>query len=220
MSHAPGAEAVETIEARLESAGVVPVVELPAAELAVPLADALVAGGLSCVEITFRTPAAREGLAAIREAHPGILLGAGTVLDEEQVEAALEAGADFAVAPGTTPEIVRAALERGLPMLPGTCTPSDVERARRLGLRLLKFFPAEPIGGAAYLKALCGPYRDVRFVPTGSITPATLIDYLAIPQVVACGGSWMVKLELLRSKEWGRVTELAAEAADLASSAR
>ena len=140
-------------------------------------------------EITFRTPAAREGLAAIRETHPEILLGAGTVLDEEQVDSAFEAGADFAVAPGTSPEIVRAAQERGLPMLPGTCTPSDVERARGLGLRLLKFFPAEPIGGAAYLRALCGPYRDVRFVPTGSITPATLPDYLAIPQVVACGGS-------------------------------
>jgi 2-dehydro-3-deoxyphosphogluconate aldolase/(4S)-4-hydroxy-2-oxoglutarate aldolase len=220
LSRTPGAEDAETLEARLDHAGVVPVVELPAAELAVPLADALLAGGLSCVEITFRTPAAREGLAAIREAHPEILLGAGTVLEEEQLDAALQAGADFAVAPGTSPEIVRAAQERGLPMLPGTCTPSDVEQARRLGLRLLKFFPAEPMGGVAYLRALCGPYRDVRFVPTGSITPATLPDYLAVPQVVACGGSWMVKPELLRAREWGRVTELAAEAAALAGSAR
>jgi 2-dehydro-3-deoxyphosphogluconate aldolase/(4S)-4-hydroxy-2-oxoglutarate aldolase len=212
--------AVAAIEQRLRAAGVVPVVELPAAELAVPLAGALVAGGLTCVEITFRTPAAREGLAAIRSAHPEILLGAGTVLEEEQVDAAVESGADFAVAPGTSAAIVRYAEQRGLPMLPGTCTPSEIEAARRLGLRLLKFFPAEPSGGAGYLSALCGPYRDVRFVPTGSITPATLPGYLALPQVVACGGSWMVKPELLRAREWHRVTELAAEAAAIVAAAR
>jgi 2-dehydro-3-deoxyphosphogluconate aldolase/(4S)-4-hydroxy-2-oxoglutarate aldolase len=213
-------DAVAAIEDRLRAAGVVPVVELPAADLAVPLAGALLAGGITCVEITFRTPAAREGLAAIRAAHPAILLGAGTVLEEEQVDAAVESGADFAVAPGTTAEVVRYAEERGLPMLPGTCTPSDIERARRLGLRLLKFFPAEPSGGAAYLSALCGPYRDVRFVPTGSITPATLPGYLAIRQVVACGGSWIVTPELLRAREWSRVTQLAAEAAAIVAAAR
>lgn len=220
MSSGVQAGAVATIEQRLRAAGVVPVVELPEADLAVPLAGALLAGGLACVEITFRTPAAREGLAAIRAAHPEILLGAGTVLEEEQVDAAIESGADFAVAPGTSAEIVRYAEQRGLPMLPGTCTPSDVEAARRLGLRLLKFFPAEPVGGAAYLAALCGPYRDVRFVPTGSISPATLPGYLAIPQVVACGGSWMVKPDLLRARDWSRVTELAAEAAAVVAGAR
>jgi 2-dehydro-3-deoxyphosphogluconate aldolase/(4S)-4-hydroxy-2-oxoglutarate aldolase len=214
------AAAVETIEERLRAAGVVPVVELPGADLAVPLAEALLAGGLSCVEITFRTPAAREGLAAIRRAHPEILLGAGTVLDEDQVDAAVEAGADFAVAPGTTPEVVRAALDRGLPMLPGTCTPSDVETARRLGLRLLKFFPAEPVGGADYLRTLCAPYRDVRFVPTGGVTPSTLPGYLALPQVVACGGTWMVKADTVRAGDWDQVTSLAAEAAALVASAR
>jgi 2-dehydro-3-deoxyphosphogluconate aldolase/(4S)-4-hydroxy-2-oxoglutarate aldolase len=211
---------IQAIEGRLRAAGVVPVVELPEAEHAVPLADALVAGGLSCVEITFRTPAAREGLAAIRHAHPEILLGAGTVLEEEQIDAALAAGADFAVAPGLTEEIVRAALERGLPMLPGTCTPSDIERARRLGLRLVKFFPAEPMGGAPYLRALCGPYRDISFVPTGSVTTATLADYLALPQVVACGGSWMVKPDFLRNGEWDRITELAAEAVAIVARCR
>jgi 2-dehydro-3-deoxyphosphogluconate aldolase / (4S)-4-hydroxy-2-oxoglutarate aldolase len=214
------AAAVETIEARLRAAGIVPVVELPDASLAVPLAEALLAGGLSCVEITFRTPAAREGLAAIRQANPQVLLGAGTVLDEEQVDAAVEAGADFAVAPGTTEDVVRAALDRGLPMLPGICTPSDVEAARRLGLRLLKFFPAEPLGGVAYLRALCGPYRDVRFVPTGGITPATLPGYLAIPQVVACGGSWMVRPDVIRAGDWNQVRSLAAEAAALVATAR
>lgn len=214
------AAAAEALEERLRAAGVVPVVELPEAGLAAPLAEALLAGGLSCVEITFRTPAARAGLAAIRRAFPEILLGAGTVLDEEQLAAAVDAGADFAVAPGTSPEVIRAALDRGLPLLPGTCTPSDVEAARRLGLRLLKFFPAEPIGGAAYLQALCGPYRDVRFVPTGGITPATLPGYLALPQVVACGGSWMVKPNLVRAGDWNRVTSLAAEAVALVAAAR
>jgi 2-dehydro-3-deoxyphosphogluconate aldolase/(4S)-4-hydroxy-2-oxoglutarate aldolase len=214
------AAAVETVEERLRAAGVVPVVELPEADLAVPLAEALLAGGLSCVEITFRTPAAREGLAAIRRAHPGILLGAGTVLGEDQVDAAVEAGADFAVAPGTTPEVIRAALDRGLPMLPGTCTPSDVESARRLGLRLLKFFPAEQVGGADYLRALCAPYRDVRFVPTGGISPSTLPGYLALSQVVACGGTWMVKPDVIRAGDWEQVTRLAAEAVALVASAR
>jgi 2-dehydro-3-deoxyphosphogluconate aldolase/(4S)-4-hydroxy-2-oxoglutarate aldolase len=211
---------LKAIEARLRAAGVVPVVELPEAEDAVPLADALVAGGLSCVEITFRTPAAREGLAAIRAAHPEILLGAGTVLEEEQLDAALAAGADFAVAPGLSEEIVGAAAGRGLPMLPGTCTPTDIEHARRLGLRLVKFFPAEPVGGAPYLRALCGPYRDISFVPTGSVTTATLADYLALPQVVACGGSWMVKPDFLRNGEWDRITELAAEAVAIVARCR
>ena len=220
MSEAVLTGSLAAIEGRLRAAGVVPVVELPAAEHAVPLADALVAGGLSCVEITFRTPAAREGLAAIREAHPEILLGAGTVLEEEQLDAAVAAGADFAVAPGLTEEIVRAAFGRGLPMLPGTCTPSDIERARRLGLRLVKFFPAEPMGGAPYLRALCGPYRDISFVPTGSVTTATLEDYLALPQVVACGGSWMVKPDFIRNGEWGRITELAAESVAIVARCR
>jgi 2-dehydro-3-deoxyphosphogluconate aldolase/(4S)-4-hydroxy-2-oxoglutarate aldolase len=211
---------LKAIEARLRAAGVVPVVELPEAEDAVPLADALVAGGLSCVEITFRTPAAREGLAAIRAAHPEILLGAGTVLEEEQLDAALAAGADFAVAPGLSEEIVGAAAGRGLPMLPGTCTPTDIEHARRLGLRLVKFFPAEPVGGAPYLRALCGPYRDISFVPTGSVTTATLEGYLALPQVVACGGSWMVKPDFLRNGEWDRITELAAEAVAIVARCR
>jgi len=136
------------------------------------------------------------------------------------VDAAIESGADFAVAPGTSPEIVRYAGRSGLPMLPGTCTPSDVEAARNLGLRLLKFFPAEPAGGAAYLAALCGPYRDVRFVPTGSVSPSSLPGYLAIPQVVACGGSWMVKPDLLRARYWNRVTELAAEAVAIVAGSR
>jgi 2-dehydro-3-deoxyphosphogluconate aldolase/(4S)-4-hydroxy-2-oxoglutarate aldolase len=214
------ADALGTIAGRLGAVGVVPVVELPAVEVAVPLAEALVAGGLPCIEITLRTPAAFPGLEAIRRRFPDILLGAGTVLSTEQADAAVSAGADFIVSPGTNPALVEHCLSRGTPILPGVCTPTEIEAARGYGLRTVKFFPAEPMGGASFLRALCGPYRDVHFVPTGGITNATLPDYLALPQVLACGGSWMVKPELLRAGEWGRVTELAAEAAALAASAR
>ena len=173
--------------------GVVPVVELPSCRGRRAARGALIAGGLSCVEITLRTPGAVEGIRAIRAAYPEILLGAGTVLSEAQLETAIAAGADFAVAPGTNRAVVEASLGLGLPILPGVSTPSEVEAAMALGLRALKLFPAELLGGAAFVRALCGPYRDVEFVPTGSITPATLTGYLDLPQVLACGGSWMVK---------------------------
>lgn len=205
-------DAMTVISTRLQQVGVVPVVELPEVELAVPLAQALVDAGLSCVEITFRTPAAREGLEAIRKAFPEILLGAGTVFDEEQLRAAVAAGADFVVSPGTSPALVEACLAQGIPILPGVCTPSEIDVARALGLRAVKFFPAEPMGGVAFLRALCGPYRDMSFVPTGSITVSVLPDYLALPQVLACGGSWMVKPELVRAGDFDRVRALAAEA--------
>jgi 2-dehydro-3-deoxyphosphogluconate aldolase/(4S)-4-hydroxy-2-oxoglutarate aldolase len=208
----PARSAAVSISDRLRQVGVVPVVELPEADMAVPLAEALVAGGLSCVEITFRTPAAQAGLEAIRNAFPDMLLGAGTVLDEEQLSVAESAGADFVVSPGTNPELVQVCLSRGIAILPGVCTPSEIEAARGLGLRTLKFFPAEPIGGASFLRALCGPYRDVSFVPTGGITTSTLADYLALPAVLACGGSWMVKPELLSAGDFDRVRSLAEEA--------
>jgi 2-dehydro-3-deoxyphosphogluconate aldolase / (4S)-4-hydroxy-2-oxoglutarate aldolase len=210
----------EALATRLRAVGVVPVVELARSEDAVPLAGALVAGGLSCVEITLRTPQAIAGIAAIREAFPEILLGAGTVLSLEQLDAAIEAGADFAVAPGTNPAIVEASLDRGLPMLPGVSTPSEVERALALGLRTVKLFPSELLGGAAYIRALCGPYRDVSFVPTGSITPATLPGYLAIDQVLACGGSWMVKPAVIAAGGFDEIERLAGEALELVRASR
>jgi 2-dehydro-3-deoxyphosphogluconate aldolase / (4S)-4-hydroxy-2-oxoglutarate aldolase len=208
------------ISDRLRRVGVVPVVELPEAELAIPLADALVTGGLSCVEITFRTPAAQAGLEAVRQAYPDMLLGAGTVFDEEQLSVAVSAGADFVVSPGTNPELVEACLARDIPILPGVCTPSEIEIARGLGLNTVKFFPAEPIGGVPFLRALCGPYREVSFVPTGSITASVLPDYLALPQVLACGGSWMVKPEMLRAGEFDRVRSLAEEATAIVGRSR
>ncbi len=202
-----------TLAGRLRAVGVVPVVELPAVELAVPLAEALAAGGLPCVEITLRTPAAFAGLEAVRRRFPGMLLGAGTVLSEEQADAAVAAGADFIVSPGTSPVLIEHCIARGVPILPGVCTPTEIEVVRAYGLRTMKFFPAEPMGGAPFLHALCGPYQDVGFVPTGSINPAVLPGYLALPQVVACGGSWMVKPDVLIAGEFDVVEALAAEAA-------
>ena len=213
-------EVLATLAGRLRAVGVVPVVELPAVELAVPLAEALVAGGLPCVEITLRTPAALLGLESIRSRFPDILLGAGTVLSTEQADHAVSAGADFIVSPGTNPRLVEHCLAKGVAILPGVCTPSEIETARSYGLRALKFFPAEPMGGAAFLRALCGPYRDVEFVPTGGITAAVLPDYLAIPQVPACGGSWMVKPELLRAGAFDRVMALAEEATEIVGRSR
>jgi 2-dehydro-3-deoxyphosphogluconate aldolase/(4S)-4-hydroxy-2-oxoglutarate aldolase len=212
--------ATAALVARLREIGVVPIVELRDADDGVPLARALVEGGLSCVEITLRTPAAVDGIRAIRVAFPEILLGAGTILSVEQLEVALEAGADFAVTPGTNPRVVEASLAHGLPILPGISTPSELETARELGLRTLKLFPSELLGGAAYIRALCGPYRDVEFVPTGSITPALLPGYLAIPQVVACGGSWMVRPETIAAGNFTQIRALAAEAVALARTAR
>jgi 2-dehydro-3-deoxyphosphogluconate aldolase/(4S)-4-hydroxy-2-oxoglutarate aldolase len=212
--------ATAALVARLREIGVVPIVELRDADDGVPLARALVEGGLSCVEITLRTPAAVDGIRAIRVAFPEILLGAGTILSVDQLELALEAGADFAVTPGLNPRIVEASLAHGLPIVPGISTPSELEAARELGLRTLKLFPSELLGGAAYIRALCGPYRDIEFVPSGSITPALVPGYLAIPQVVACGGSWMVRPDTIAAGNFTQIRALAAEAVALARASR
>jgi 2-dehydro-3-deoxyphosphogluconate aldolase/(4S)-4-hydroxy-2-oxoglutarate aldolase len=204
------------LKGRLRAARVIPVIELPAAEHAIPLAQALVDGGLTCVEITFRTEAAAAGLQAIGQRFPELLLGAGTVLSTDQLDAALDGGADFIVSPGCSPTLVDACLERGVPIVPGVCTPTEIELARARGLDLVKFFPAEAMGGVRMLRALAGPYRQMEFVPTGGVAPSNLRDYLALPQVVACGGSWMVKPELLTEGRFDRVRELASEATELA----
>jgi 2-dehydro-3-deoxyphosphogluconate aldolase/(4S)-4-hydroxy-2-oxoglutarate aldolase len=201
---------------RLRDARVIPVIELPSAEHALPLAAALVEGGMTCLEVTFRTAAAPTGLAAIRQAHPDLLLGAGTVLSLDQLDASVDCGADFVVTPGFSDGIVAACQERGMPVAPGVCTPTEIELARARGLRLVKFFPAEAMGGVRTLRALAGPYRQMEFVPTGGVEPGNLREYLALPAVVACGGSWMVKPQLLVDDEYERVTDLAAEAVALA----
>lgn len=206
------------LSARLGAWGVVPVVSIEDAADAVPLARALAEGGLPVIEVTFRTPAAAEAIAAIRAALPDVLVGAGTVLDAETVERALLAGAAFIVAPGLNPSVVERTTLRGVPMIPGAVTPTEIERALALGLELVKFFPAEAAGGAKYLRAVSAPYRAVRFMPTGGVNPGNLAEYLALPSVVACGGTWLAPADVVRAGGWEAIREAAAEAARIARS--
>jgi 2-dehydro-3-deoxyphosphogluconate aldolase/(4S)-4-hydroxy-2-oxoglutarate aldolase len=177
---------------------------------------ALLAGGLACIEVALRSEAALEGLERAGMVE-GLLVGAGTVLSPEQAESARAAGAAFAVAPGTNEAVVAACRELRLPFFPGVATPSEIERARELGLRVLKLFPAEQLGGPRFVQAVTPTYPDVRFLPTGGIGPANLRDYLALPSVLAVGGSWLVKPELLRDGRFGEVERLAREAVELAA---
>ncbi len=204
------------LERRLSMLRVVPVVVLEEADAALPLCDALEAGGLPIAEITFRTEAAPEAITRIGRERPEILLGAGTVLTTEQVIQAADTGASFIVTPGFNPKVVNAALEHGLPVLPGVNSPSQVEMAMSFGLGLLKFFPAEASGGQAMLRALSGPYQDVRFVPTGGVGPANLADYLSLDNVAACGGSWMVAGGLIADRNFGTVTVLTRQTVEIA----
>ncbi|MFO1067627.1 MAG: bifunctional 4-hydroxy-2-oxoglutarate aldolase/2-dehydro-3-deoxy-phosphogluconate aldolase [Geminicoccaceae bacterium] len=206
----------EQIERRIAAGRLLPVVVVDDAAQAVPLARALLAGGLPVAEVTFRTDAAAEAIRRIADAVPEVLLGAGTVLSPAQVRAARAAGAMFLVTPGFNPAVVQAAADEGLPIVPGINNPSGVEQAMAAGLSTVKFFPAEPSGGVAFLKALTGPYAGMRFVPTGGIGPRNLRDYLALPAVLACGGSWMVEASLVRAGRFDEVARLTAEAVALA----
>ncbi|MGH9935215.1 MAG: bifunctional 4-hydroxy-2-oxoglutarate aldolase/2-dehydro-3-deoxy-phosphogluconate aldolase, partial [Blastocatellia bacterium] len=180
---------------RVREIGVIPVVSLPKLEHAALLAESLLEGGLPCAEVTFRTAAAAEAIAQINAKFPELFLGAGTVLTTEQAADAINAGAKFIVSPGMNPVIVDYCLSKGVTIFPGVCTPTEIEMALAKGVDVLKFFPAEPMGGAPFLRAICAPYRNVRFIPTGGIDTKNIGQYLALPQVVACGGSWMVKPE-------------------------
>jgi 2-dehydro-3-deoxyphosphogluconate aldolase/(4S)-4-hydroxy-2-oxoglutarate aldolase len=181
---------------------------------AVPLAGALLAGGLNCIEVTFRTAGASDSIARIRKGVPQIVVGAGTLLTAEQVKQAIGAGAQFGVSPGLSESVSTAAQENDFPLFPGVITPTEVMRALELGWKNLKFFPAETSGGVNALKALGGPFghTGVKFIPTGGITAATLPNYLAIPQVAAIGGSWMAERKLVAEKAWDKITALTAEA--------
>ncbi len=184
------------------------------ADDAVPLAEALLAGGLNCIEVTFRTAGAAEAIKRIRTALPSAIVGAGTLLTPYQVQQAVDAGAQFGVSPGLNEAVISAAAMSDMPLFPGIMTPTEVDRALNLKCRHLKFFPAEAAGGVAMLKALAGPFghTGVKFVPTGGITAATLSSYLAVPQVAAVGGSWMAERKLVAEKAWIKITSLTAEA--------
>jgi 2-dehydro-3-deoxyphosphogluconate aldolase/(4S)-4-hydroxy-2-oxoglutarate aldolase len=208
------------LTAALVDAGIVPVITLARPEQGVPVAEALLAGGLTCVEITFRSDAAAAAIEMIRSRVPALLVGAGTILTTAQADAAIAAGASFLVAPGFNPTVVDHVLSRGIPMLPGVCTPSEIEQALERGLRLVKFFPAAAMGGVGFLRALAGPYPMVRYVPTGGITAADVAGYLAVPSVVAVGGTWLAAGDVVAARAWETIRGLAAEAAAIVVRAR
>lgn len=201
---------------KIRRAAIVPVVLLEDAKDAGPLAQALCDGGLPCAEVTFRTEAAGEGIRTMTEEFPEMLVGAGTVLTTAQADQAMAAGAEFIVSPGFNPRVVRHCLDKGSTMLPGTATPSDVEQAIEFGLEAVKFFPAEAAGGLEMIKALSAPYMNMKFMPTGGINEKNLRSYLDFPSVLACGGSWMVKGELIRAGRFDEIRELAKRAVELA----
>ncbi len=198
---------------------IVPVAVLDSSEDAVALAKAVRAGGLNIIEVTFRTPNAARCIDAIRMALPSMIVGAGTVLEEAQLQSAVGAGAQFGVAPGINSKIVLKAMDLGLPFIPGVMTASEIERALELGCKMLKFFPAEAAGGVKMLKALAGPFvhTGVRFLPSGGVGPGNMADYLALPWVGAIGGAWLVEQNLIANKDWAKVTQLTAQALAIAS---
>ena len=205
-----------TIRENLASIGIIPVIKINDAEKAVPLARALCAGGLPAAEVTFRTPAAAEAIRRIRAEVPEVCVCAGTVLNAETAERAVEAGAEAVISPGTNPAVVKWCLEMGVPVIPGCATPTEVEACMRMGLDFVKLFPAEVVGGVAMLKALSGPYSHMAFMPTGGVSPENAAAYLAQKNVVCCGGSWMVPEKLLESGDFAAIERLARAAAEIA----
>ena len=205
---------------KLYGIGIIPVVVLDRVEDAIPLAEALIKGGLPCAEVTFRTAAAEEAIRRISEAFPEMLVGAGTVLTTEQADRAIAAGAKFIVSPGFNPKVTKYVLEKGVPMTPGVCTPSEIEGAMELGLDVVKFFPAEPAGGLPMIKALAGPYVGLKFMPTGGINAKNVRDYLAYNKIIACGGSWMVKGDLIREGKFDEIERMVREAAGIVKEIR
>ncbi len=202
---------MSTINEQLQSLKVIPVIALDNAEDIIPLGKVLSDNGLPAAEITFRSDAAVEAIRLLKQSQPHMLIGAGTVLNGEQALAAKEAGASFVVSPGFNPNTVKACQEIGIDIVPGVNNPSTVEAALEMGLTTLKFFPAEASGGLNMVKSLVGPYGDIRLMPTGGITASNIKDYLAVPQVLACGGTWMVDKKLIENKDWDTIARLTRE---------
>ena len=207
---------MKSIEELFAELKVVPVVVLDDAKDAEPLAKALVEGGLPCAEVTFRTEEAAESIRIMTEVYPDMLVGAGTVLTTEQVDKAVESGAKFIVSPGFDPEIVDYCIEKNIPVFPGCISPSEVAQAVKRGLKVVKFFPAEQSGGLAMIKAMAAPYNMLKFMPTGGINTKNLKDYLACGKILCCGGSWMVKGDMIKAGEFEKIKKLTREAKELA----
>lgn len=193
---------------QLHNYGLVPVIKITDKEKAVPLAKALCDGGLNCAEITFRTACAKEAIELVTKALPDMLVGAGTVLTPEQADEAFAAGAKFVVSPGFNPRVVKHCIEKGIPILPGCATPGEVEAAMELGLKAVKFFPAEAAGGINMIKSMSAPYAGVKFMPTGGINEDNMLSYLSFGKVIACGGSFMVKDSLIEAGKFDEITAL------------
>jgi len=204
--------AMQEIIDKLGKIGIIPVITINNADNAVPLARALISGGLHCAEITFRTAAAEESIRRIAREYPDMLTGAGTVLSIEQADRAVAAGARFVVSPGLNPKVVGHCVEKGIPIIPGCATPSDIEQALEFGLSVVKFFPAEQAGGIEYIKAVSAPYPNVRFIPTGGINAQNIRRYLAFDRVLACGGSWMASADLIAAGDFEKIASLSREA--------
>lgn len=205
---------------KIQEIGIVPVVVLEDAKDAAPLAKALIDGGLPCAEVTFRTEAAEECIRIMAEQFPEMLVGAGTVLTTEQVDRAVAAGAKFIVSPGLNPRIVKYCVEKGILITPGCANPSDVEQAIENGLEVVKFFPAEQAGGLPMIKAMAAPYTNMMFMPTGGISPSNVREYLGFKKIIACGGSWMVKGDLVKAGDYAKITELSKEAVAIVKEVR
>lgn len=207
---------------RLYTSGVIAVLIIDDANDAVPLARALSAGGVDCIELTLRTNSALDSVKRIAQEVPEVVVGVGTILSPQQADAAKEAGADFGVAPGMNPRVVQHAIQIGLPFSPGVCTPTDIEMALELGCRVLKFFPSEPSGGLSYLKSAAAPYMHlgVKYIPLGGVSAKNAEDYLRDSNVMALGGSWLGPRDLIQKKDWTSITKLACEATEIVKRVR
>ena len=210
---------VVTLIERLRALHLIPVVEIDEPRHAVPLAEALIAGGLPCIEITFRTPAALRAISTISREIPNMTIGAGTILSAAQAVAARDAGATFLAAPALNGQVADVAQALNVPFIPGVSTPTEIEAALRRGLTVLKFFPAEAGGGTAFLRSVTAVYRNVLFVPTGGVSASNLAAYLSTPMVLACGGSWLVARELIAAGDFATITQLVSEAVAIAEAA-
>lgn len=195
--------------------GIIPVVVLNDAKDAKPLGKALIEGGLPVAEVTFRTDAAEESIRILATEYPDLLVGAGTVLTTEQVDLAVKAGAKFIVSPGLNPKVVQYCIDHDIPIVPGVVTPGEIEKALELGLDVVKFFPAEPSGGLPMIKAVGAAYTKLKFMPTGGINAKNVVEYLKSDKILACGGSWMVKNDLITAGDFEKITSLCREAAEI-----
>ena len=211
---------MENIMVQIEKTGVIPVVVINDVEDAEPLAQALCEGGLPCAEVTFRTAAAEESIRKMTDIYPNMLIGAGTVLTTEQVDRAVVAGAKFIVSPGFDPEVVDYCILKQIPVCPGCITPSEVAQAVKRGLKVVKFFPAAQFGGVSTIQGLAAPYVGLKFMPTGGVNAKNLADYLQCKSIIACGGSWMVKSDLIKAGEFEKIKDMTKEAVSLVNEIR